>query len=401
MKLSPATIFYTSVDIDRIGRSPIGRLTPLKGFDARTGRRFDHFAYVPDELPESIELRDITHVRVAEAEAALARLDEAAHQLPIPELIRRPTTFREAHSTSALEGTYAPFEEVFEADLEQTRNPAVLEVLNYQHIAEEALHAIQSRPISIGFLSALHANLVRGTKSDSEDAGRLRRKPVMIGSPDLNIEDARFVPPPDGHWLEDGCSSWEKWVNEDHRLLPTVVAAALAHYQFETLHPYDDGNGRIGRLVIVLQLQRAGVLSDGILAVSPWFEQRRRSYQDHLYEVSCTGDWDPWVHFFASGLRDSADNARRRVKDLLSYGERIRTTVEERKWSGAVVKLAGLLIGYPVLTANWAAMELGVSYATANNAIKKLTDAGILDEITGRNYGRVFFAREVLAIAQS
>jgi Fic family protein len=179
-----------------------------------------------------------------------------------------------------------------------------------------------------------------------------------------------------------------------------VIRAALAHYQFETLHPFSDGNGRLGRLIVVLQLMQYGVLRYPLLIVSPWFEARRREYQDHLLRTSQTGDFDAWVAFFADGLRAQAGETLRRVEALLHYQESLRRTIREQRIRGVRARLMEDLIGQPIVAVTWAQKRYGVSYQAANEAVARLVRDGVLRETTGRNYSRVFAATRVLTIVE-
>lgn len=388
----------SSVDISAFEADDMGELVGITGVDARTGRPFDHFAFLPTPLPDRISLTDETHVRVAEASAALGRLDMASMQVPNPMLLRRPTIRREAQSTSALEGTYAPFEDVLRGQPDGASVDTLHEVLNYVTTAEIALDLIEDRPLSIGMLKSLQGMLVEGTDSEATDSGGLRDRQVVIGAPSGDVADSRFVPVPPGDRLVYGMELWEGWLQASHPALAPAVQAAMAHYQFETLHPFSDGNGRIGRLVIVLQLQKLGALSGGLLSVSPWFEKRRREYQDQLLRLSQTGDWSAWVTFFATGVRDQAESTCSQVRDLLALQESYKQTGVDNKWSGFVLQLADELIGYPIVAPTSVADRHDVSYPTAKRAIDKLVEAGILEEATGRSYGRSYIAGDVYRI---
>jgi Fic family protein len=204
------------------------------------------------------------------------------------------------------------------------------------------------------------------------------------------------VPPPPGDLLEASFDEWLRWVSAKSSM-PEVVRAALAHYQFETLHPFSDGNGRLGRLVVVLQLMQYSVLHYPILIVSPWFEARRREYQDQLLHASQTGDFDQWVAFFAAGLRAQASETLQRVESLVDYQEELRAMIRERQIRGVRAGIMDDLVGQPIIAATWAARQYGVSYQAANDAIARLVRDGVLEEMTGRKYGRLFTSRRVLA----
>ena len=256
---------------------------------------------------------------MASARAALAALDSSASQLPNPGLLRRPTLRREAQSTSALEGTFAPLQDVLAADEDEPSEGSLDEVLNYVRAAEHAFAWFaDGRPLTVGLLTDLQGRLVRGTAADTEQAGRVRDVQVMIGSsPGARVTDARFVPRPPGPELEHQVRDVVEWMSTDHGgEIDPVVAAGMAHYQFETLHPFNDGNGRIGRLLVVLHLMASGTLVEPTLTVSPWFEARRGDYYERLLGVSARGDWDGWIRFFADGLAASATDTRRSLRDL-------------------------------------------------------------------------------------
>lgn len=292
------------MDLTAFSSSPAGILVPISGYDGRHNEPYQHKAFLPHPLPATLDLEQETHRAVTAATAAVARLDQAAIRLPNPLLLARPAIRREAVSTSALEGTYAALDDVLEADFlhEGEVSAPVLGVINYVRAAEAAYEWIKDRPVTIGMLRELQRILVRGTRGDTPDAGNVRSIQVFIGLNVGRVEDARFVPPPPGDQLEAGFQAWEQWIN-DVDDPAVIVRMALGHYQFETLHPFNDGNGRLGRLVCVLQLTACGELRVPVLNLSPWLEQRRQEYQDQLLQVSLTGGFDPWIRFFCEAVR--------------------------------------------------------------------------------------------------
>lgn len=394
------------MDLAAIADSPIGQLVPISGTDPWRGEHYEHQAFLPYPLPRdlaSLRLTADTWRVVVAAASSLATLDQAGRQIPAPELLRRPTLRREAQSTSALEGTYAAFTDLLEADLDEgrpARTAEVREVLNYVRAAEMAFEWIADRPLTRGLLGQLQRVLVQGTSGELSDAGKVRDHQVVIGAQRVPIIEARFVPPPPGDLLEAGFDSWLEWVNADFPI-PEVVRAALAHYQFETLHPFSDGNGRLGRLVVVLQLMQYGILRYPLLIVSPWFEARRRDYQDHLLAASQSGDLDSWVRFFCEGLRAQALETTQRVEALLDYQDELRALIRDRQVRGVRARIIEDVVGQPIIAVPWAATRYGVSYQAANEAIGKLVSDGILHEMTGRNYDRLFASRKVLEIIEA
>jgi Fic family protein len=386
------------MDIEAMRDSPIGVLVPIRGMDGRTGEPYEYLAYLAAPLPVAVELTSATWTVVAETEAALGRLDQAGRQIPEPRLVRHATIRREAQSTSALEGTFAPIEEILESDVQEGAGLSreLREILNYIVMAEQAFVWIEERPLTVGLLESLQGLLVQGTPSEYDDAGRVRERHVYIGGKGARIEQARFVPAPFGDQLRAGLEAWTGWIGDRHETMPAVVQAALAHYQFEALHPFSDGNGRLGRLVIVLQLMRLGVLRDPLLVLSPWFEARRESYQDSLAALSRTGDWNAWVSFFATGVGAAARSTHEQLTALLAWREQALGRVRAAGISGVAERVAGELIGAPIVRAGQVASRHGVTHQGAMNALRRLAELGIVRE-QARGGGVSFVADDVVA----
>lgn len=388
------------------GKDSTGSLVPISGTDPVLGA-WEHRAFLPDPLPaEMPPLSPATYMAVADARAALAALDSTARQLPNPALLRLPTLRREAQSTSALEGTYAPLSDVLVADEDNPSSAELVEVLNYVRMANVGFGRIaEGHALTLPLLSELQGILMRGTPLHAV-SGRLRDGHVVIGRradaepTAFPVRAARFVPPPPGFALETGLRDAIDWIRADHtgRIDP-VVAAAMSHYQFETLHPFRDGNGRLGRFLIVLHLQLAGILSEPTLTVSPWFEARRPEYYDRLLSVSTEGDWDGFVAFFALGLRAAADRTRTQMVGLVrvqaELKERVRASALRADSAHLVVDLA---VANPSFTVRKVEGELGLSYARANKLVGQLVDLEILDVVNANAYGRRFFAPGVIDV---
>ncbi|HXR60452.1 MAG TPA: Fic/DOC family N-terminal domain-containing protein [Solirubrobacterales bacterium] len=392
------------MDIARLDASPVGRLVPITGPDPATHELVEGKAFLPEPLPRDLTLSTGTWTRVNEATAALARLDGAARLIPSPALLRRPALRREAQSTSALEGTYAPFADVLAADRgdAQHMTSELREILNFEEMAELAFSWPEERVLSLSMLGELQRTLVRGTPGQLSDAGGLRDRIVVIGSPGRGMEEARFVPPPPGDQLQGGVENLLDWINAPPQL-PTVVQAAMAHYQFETLHPYSDGNGRLGRLLVIMHLLRGALIREPLLVVSPWFERRRQEYQDHLLELSCGGDWDTWIAFFAEGAADSATQSQRKVEALVALQGRLREKVQLAGKRGSAERLAADLVGRPYVSRSYVADRYGLSGQGAINAINALVDLGVLQDagLFDARRSRVYVAPEVVEIAAS
>ncbi len=334
--------------------------------------------------------------------AALAALDSSAAQLPNPRLLRRPTLRREAQSTSALEGTFAPLEQVLAADDDETSGGSLGEVLNYVRAADHAFGWMtDGRPLTLGLLTDLHSRLVRGTTADTDQAGRIREIQVATGrSQGARVQDARLVPRPPGVELDRQVRDVVDWVMSDHGdEIDPVVAAGMAHYQFETLQPFNDGNGRLGRLLVVLHLMISGTLVEPTLTVSPWFEARRGEYYDRLLGVSTRGDWDGWIRFFADGLAASARDTQRSLMDLLKVQESLKVAVRAAGLRAqTAIQLVDYALGQPIFTVAQVERHLGVTYARANGLVQQLVGVGVLAQYGEGADNRAFTAPEVLAI---
>lgn len=388
------------------GNESPGTLVTIRGKDPRRGE-WTHQAFVPDPLPQSSpELSGATYRAVAEARASLAALDSTARQLPDPTLFRQPALRREAQSTSALEGTYAPLTVVLEADEDTPGSSDLTEILNYVRMAEHGFACVgEGRPVSVSLLAELQGLLMRGTPL-AASSGALRDVQVVIGVREgmaittPAIASSRFVPSPPGPGLEAGLRSMADWINVDHSAqIDPVVAAALAHYQFEALHPFRDGNGRLGRFLIVAHLQKQGVLSEPTLTVSPWFEARRGEYYDRLLAVSTQGDWDGFVTFFATGLATAAVLTRRQMLALRATQERLRDVVRQSKLRAeTAVALVDLAVSRPSFTVRQVEQALDVSYPRANQLVSQLVEIGVLDVVDSHAYKRRFFAPDVIDV---
>jgi Fic family protein len=375
------------VQVEDFSNSPVGGLVPISGHDAYLGRDYSHFAFVPEPLPSSVNVSLRAHKLADQASMSVGRLDFAVKRLPDPRLLVRPALRREARSTSALEGTYATLDEVLEADYleEANRTAEVREVLNYVRAAEESLVLIQSKPICLNVIASLQATLVEGTRGDSWDKGRLRESNVYIGDRSKGIEASRFVPPPFGAYLIEGVSEWEKWIHTEDDY-PLLIKIAMAHYQFETLHPFSDGNGRLGRLIVTLQLVTEGALTYPLLNLSPWLEPRKDEYKDLLLEISKTGDFDPWIKFFCEAVYHQAEDGVKRIEELLAFQSELRQRLAARQARGVVNSVADSLLGYPIITIPEAAQLHGVTYPPAKRAIETLVELGALREMPGRYF---------------
>jgi Fic family protein len=376
----------------------------ITGYDRRFAEDYQVEAFLPDDLPTEINLPNQTWMLLSEAATELGRLDAAASLIPNPLLVTRMATRREAIGTSALEGTFADLTELLAAEVladgeKETRLPPhVREVRNYVRAADAAYTWINDRPITLGMLCALQAEIVQGTDSDGPEVGAVRTVQVFIGARDGRVSEARFIPPPPGDQLLAACERWATWLTaaDPRASIPLVARAAMAHYQFETLHPFTDGNGRIGRLVAILQFLHEGALRSPVLSVSPWLKDHAEAYRDHLLAVSRTGRWSAWIEFFATAVRDEARSGHDRIMRLLALredlGQQVRAALPRAR---IAVEITDDLIAYPILTVADAHHRYGRSNQANRNAIAALVELGILEPYGDATYDRLYWNRRV------
>lgn len=395
---------YTEqVDLTLFRDGMPGELVTISGSDPRVGD-WTHKAFVPHPLDTaSPPLGGETYRAVAEARAQLATLDTTAARLPNPQLLRHPTLRQEAQSTSALEGTFEPLREVLTADEDAPASEALREILNFVRVAQDSFESVaDGRRLTVGGLASLQGRLLAGTSAEREGSGAVRTGPVVIGRRGTAthlVYSSRFVPPPAGPGLVADFSELLDWMNAGpHPEIDPVVAAGMAHYQFETLHPFHDGNGRIGRLLIVNHLLMLGVLSEPTLLVSPWFEARRAEYYDGLLAVSTTGDWDGWINLFARGLAESARATCRQLVALENVREQMREQVRASNLRAqSALDLVDYAVSRAAFTVNQAKDALGLGYGRVRDLVGTFEEFGLLSPL-GERYNRSYYSPEVLDI---
>ncbi len=350
--------------------------------------------------PEAMGLDFRLVCMLSEADHALGELAGVGRMLPNPHLLIRPFVRREAVLSSRIEGTITRLDQLFlfEAEPEHVSHPSdVAEVINYVRALEHGLELLQQgTPLCLRLLRSVHARLLHEVRGGEKRPGEFRRCGVMIGRHGQSFEDARFVPP--AHTaLDPLLRDFERFLNAPGDL-PVVVQLALAHYQFEAIHPFMDGNGRVGRLLITLMLCERGTLPQPLLYLSAFFERNDQAYKDHLLEVSRRGAWADWLRFFAQGVAEQARDAARRAGRLLELGKHYQQKVSEVARSLAAVRLLDELFASPFITVPGAAAALDLTFPAAQNNVNKLVEAGILREMTGKTKNRVYVADEILKL---
>jgi Fic family protein len=361
----------------------------------------DFLTYVPDPLPPRIELGLDTVNLLSEATLALGELKGVGRMLPNPHLLIGPFLRREAVSSSRIEGTVTDLRQLllFEADpSRELRSDDDREVANYVHSLNYGLERLRDLPVSLRLMREVHARLMSGVRGEDKTPGEFRRRQNMIARPGQDPRQARFVPPPVAE-MQEALHALEKYIAGPSRL-PVLVDLALIHYQFETIHPFLDGNGRLGRLLISLLLCERGLLTQPLLYLSSYFEANRDEYMDLPLEVSRRGRWTEWIDFFLRGVTRQSRLAIGRASALVSLREDYRSRVRAFSRSSSAYGLIDLLFAQPAVTAKQSAGKLGLTFRAANLIIAKFVEQRILEEATGKERNRIYIAPEILRTIQ-
>lgn len=373
--------------------------SPAAGRVVRAAEGF--WAFVPAALPPVLEYDRESVLLLSQADSALSELSGLGRHLPNPHLLITPYIRREAVLSSKIEGTKTNLAELLldEVDpraVEQDPDD-VREVRNYVRALEHGVRQLKKLPLSLRLVREVHRELMRGVRGEHATPGEFRRTQNWIGAAGSSPETATYVPPPP-HEMTQALSDWERFLNLRNEL-PDLVQCALMHEQFEAIHPFLDGNGRVGRLLITLFLMERGRLSQPLLYLSVFFERHRQEYYDRLQAVRTAGDWIGWVRFFVRGVKDISDEAVARAGKLMDLRERYRRLLKEH---AKAILLLDRLFQNPYITVARAARILKTTNPTARQAVKRLVDVGMLEETTGRSWGRMFLARPILrAIEQA
>ena len=361
---------------------------------------FGHWTFLPDPLPPELAF-DMKLVRaLADADRALGELAGAGRMLPNPLLLIRPFIRREAVLSSRIEGTITQLDQLFlfEAEPEHLNHPSdAAEVRNYVFALEHGLSAIKSgSPFSLQMIREIHRILLDDVRGGDKQPGLIRTRDVRIGGNDA--EESRFVPPTHTQ-LPALLVDFVQFLRSD-RSFPAVAELALMHYQFESIHPFNDGNGRVGRLLISLMLCERGILPEPLLYLSAFFEKNRQEYYDRLLEVSRAADWSGWLRFFARGVAEQATDATKRTRLLLDLRETYRREAGEQIRSVAALTLVDELFSSPYITVNHAAKVMDLNFSSASRTIEKFAAAGLLREVTGQLRNRVFCADRIFRMLE-
>lgn len=350
-------------------------------------------AFIPKPLPPdpplSIdgELVDL----LSKADRAIGRLDGITEVLPNPDLFIAMYVRKEAVISSQIEGTQSSLMDVLEYEItgEKQKFPSDIgEVVNYIDAMNYGLERVRSLPLSLRLIRGIHSRLLAGVRGQERRPGEFRSSQNWIGAPGCTLKTADFVPPPPQEMIT-AMGELEKFLY-DESPRPTLITCGLAHSQFETIHPFLDGNGRMGRLLITFLLCQRGVLSRPLLYLSHYFKQYRREYYNCLMSVREKGDWEGWIKFFLKGIWEVSKEAVETSRYIISLESEHTRLIQKQVRSGQGVNLLGLLFRYPIISIPEVKDRLQIAFGTANRLMNEFVRLGILKEITARERNRLF-----------
>lgn len=394
-------------EYDLPGDAP-GQYMPLRA-DKRLPK-----AYFPDRLPPTLDLSEAIVGELGRAMWALGRLDGLGSEIDNPGAVFSSFVYKEAEQSSRVEGTAVTISDIYRYDIDQLtvrdapesdHEADVREARNYIRALDDAISFLQTagfnrESITTTLLKELHAQLLEHGRTDEADPlpGEFRPSFAVVeeDNPHAPGNRIRYIPPK-AEAVPGLMENLEEFLQQGSDW-PTLIEAAIAHYQFETIHPFKDGNGRVGRLLIVLMVVTSGLLNYPMLYLSSYIERHRTEYADRLLAVSEEGKWEEWLLFFLRGISEQADEAFVRAKLLIETRHDYETRYEDGPKS--IRQLARALFEDPYFTVREASERIGVVYQTANNAVSRLEADGAVTEITDNEQNRVFRAEEIMDIVE-
>jgi len=367
--------------------------------DTTSGRLVDtpqgYLAFVPNPLPPPINFDMPLALALSKADAALSELSGLGGQLPNPHLLISPYIKREAVLSSRIEGTKASLSDLLIDEIEdgQARAPSddVKEVRNYVRALEFGVRRLETLPLSLRLIREIHAELMDGVRGEKATPGEFRRSQNWIGPAGSTPMTAAFVPPP-VEVLMDCLGDWENFLHSQD-VIPDLIQCAMMHVQFETIHPFLDGNGRVGRLLITFFLMQRGRLSEPLLYLSAFIDAHKGDYYDLLQRVRTHGDWVPWIRFFLQGVTEIATEAGQQSKELHRLREQYRSQLRDKP---NALGLIDELFVNPYMTIGRGAKVLNKTHPTAKAAISVLEEKKILKEVSGLKWGGFYVCAPVL-----
>ena len=357
-----------------------------------------HSAFVPSPLPPRLDITwDLSRV-LSEADRAIGALAGSGHMLPDSQLLIQPLMRREAVLSSKIEGTQASLTDLAAYESSGSDSGDAREVSNYVEALNYGLERLDRLPLSLRFIREIHEKLMTGVRGGDRAPGEFRRTQNWIGPPASSIGEATYVPPPVAE-MHRALDALEKFIHASSPL-PPLVKTALIHYQFEAIHPFLDGNGRVGRLLIAFVLRSERVLEQPLLYLSAFFERHRREYYRLLLAVSNRGAWNDWITFFLRGVAQQARDAGVRIRALIDLREKYRRSTSSARNAGALQEVIDRLFVSPAISATSLAKRLNVSFPAAKSSIEKLVQAGIVWP-TKQGRETWYFADEIIRTVEA
>jgi Fic family protein len=364
--------------------------------------RKGYWAFIPAPLPPALQWTDEMLSALSEAERELSKLATLADSFPFPRTLIQPFVRREAVLSSRIEGTRASLLDLYTYESAQlsfleSGNDAH-EVHNYVRALDYGLDRLANFPVSLRLIHELHARLLENVRGGKLIPGEFRKTQNWVGPAGSTIETATYVPPPVDEMLT-ALDALEKFIHSDTKI-PILARAGLVHYQFEAIHPFLDGNGRVGRLLVTLLLCEWKVLQYPLLNLSAYFERYRQEYYDHLLSISQRGNWETWLRFFLRGISTQAKDSVFRMEQLQGIRTQYEVFVHADRNPARMTAIIDFLFSRPILTVRQVETALGIPYVAAKRYIDKLESAGVLREVTGYARNRIFQADEVFRVLE-
>jgi Fic family protein len=356
------------------------------------GQRAGYRAFIPARLPPDppVALDGELLTLLSQADISLGRLDGVVRVIPDPDFFVGMYVRREAVLSSQIEGTQSTLEDLLEVELEPDMRGLhgdVGDIVNYIAAMTHGLSRLEELPLSLRLIREIHAELLRGGRGSHATPGEFRRTQNWIGPKGASLSQATFVPPPVPEMTE-ALSDFEKYLHSE-RQNALLIRAGLAHAQFETIHPFLDGNGRVGRLLITFLLVHEGALRAPLLYLSYYFKLHRAEYYDRLMAVRLRGDWEGWLRFFLRGVAETAEQATDTAERIFELREQNRSLVMGDTGPNGL-KLLSMLFKRPLINVNAVGSDLDVSFPTANRLVARFEELGLLRELTGQRRSRLF-----------
>jgi Fic family protein len=359
-----------------------------------------YWTFIPAALPPDISWSPKLVSALSKADRSLADLAAVVGTSQSSHNVVRPFIFREALSSSRLGGWHTSLEELYVYHAAQRSfwktSSGVHEVLNYVRALDYGLSQLNMAPVNLRLIREIHKVIFEGVYDVQQSPGEFRRTQNWIGPPGSSLQDALFVPPP-AIEMNSGLSNIEGFILTTPDL-PELIRLGLIHYQFETIHPFLDGNGRVGRLMIILMMCARGMLPAPALDLSTYFETNQVEYNYRQLAVSQRGDWEEWLHFFLEGIHTQSRKAVVRLSRLQDLRSRYHNQVEGDRAAERLIQVVDLLFARPIITIRQVEKEIQASdFKIAQRYVKKLEAVGILREITGCARNRVYRADEIIS----